>query len=774
MRFENLYSVLPLLLLFLNCKGCMEEERDALLQIRSSTNNPEGTAFSNWYGEDCCHWEGVECDVSNSYVIKIIFHYRMKEQSSTEKWHPNATLFAQFKGLQELHLPGNQIEEFIAPNALHELKYLQKVDLRDNLLADGSHLCWGNMPSLHFLDLSRNKFHGDIPKCLCDSQSLRELQLSNNQLQGNIDACFSNITTLRYLDLSSNLFNGTFPSSLFHNLPNIESFIISRNKFNDAISLAIFANLSKLKHLDISFNADLEIETESPVWSPSFNLNQLKLAACNLNKQTGKRIPSFISTQYHLQYLDLSYNSLVGSIPLSLLFNVSSELRIRGNNLSGSFPRSQGNMSSQLAVLDVSENLLYGSLPAAINSILPELRHLNASRNNFVGSLPESFGAMKQLQILDLSQNDFEGKIPHSMKSNITSFQYLRLSGNNLQGEALPRNSSWCNLRWLFLERNHFTGLSLDGLSKCSSLLMLSIHSNAFSGELSRNFPVFPQLRLLILRENHFEGRIPLQVCQMKHLNVLDLSQNDLSGDVPTCLDNITSWTEESVSNHFDSHSWFASVDLFFDNRFSVLYYDLFPLVPSMDVSSNKLTGAVSLQISKLKAILWLNMSNNLLTGPIPTLANLSYLESLDLSNNKFFGALPPHLDDNPFLVIFNVSFNNLSGPIPSATQFSTFDNSSYLGNPNLCGKPLKKKCFRELVGSPSVKRSPSVKGSPSNLCSVRSISREPDKGAIETVDSPSGNLLRTVKCQDMAKECIEEGLAPLLPYAATSVPNLL
>ncbi|CAK7324978.1 unnamed protein product [Dovyalis caffra] len=568
MIVENLYLVLPLLLLFLNCNGCMEEEREALLQIKSSINNPEGTAFSNWYGEDCCQWEGVECDVSTSLVIKILFQHRRREQSSTGKWYPNATLFAQFKGLQELHLPGNQIEGFIAPKdlflthtstqnnsaALHELKYLRKVDLRDNLIADGSHLCWGNMPSLHFLDISRNKFHGDIPKCLCDSQSLRELQLSNNQLQGNIDACFSNITTLRYLDLSSNLFNGTFPSSLFHNLPNIESFIISRNKFNDAISLAIFANLSKLTHLDISFNADLVIETESPAWSPSFNLNQLKLAACNLNKQTGKRIPSFISTQYHLQYLDLSYNSLVGSIPFSLLFNVSSELWIRGNNLSGSFPKSQGNMSSQLAVLDISENLLYGSLPADINSIFLELCHLNASGNNFDGSLPESFGAMKQLQILDLSYNDFEGKIPHSMKSNITSFQYLKLSGNNLQGEALPRNSSWCDLRWLFLDSNHFSGLSLDSLSKCSSLLMLSVHSNALSGELSRNFPVVPQLRVLILGENHFKGRIPLQLCQLKHLQVLDLSQNDLSGDIPTCLDNNTSWTEGSISEDVEAH----------------------------------------------------------------------------------------------------------------------------------------------------------------------------------------------------------------------------
>ncbi|TYI33582.1 hypothetical protein ES332_A04G144500v1 [Gossypium tomentosum] len=99
------------------CHGCMDEERDALLQIKDSINSPEGTAFSSWYGEDCCQWEGVQCNASTTRVSSIFFYYR--RDSLLENWYPNATLFAQFKDLEILHLPGNQIAGFTSPDGNH-------------------------------------------------------------------------------------------------------------------------------------------------------------------------------------------------------------------------------------------------------------------------------------------------------------------------------------------------------------------------------------------------------------------------------------------------------------------------------------------------------------------------------------------------------------------------------------------------------------------------------------------------------------------------------
>lgn len=83
------------------------------------------------------------------------------------------------------------------------------------------------------------------------------------------------------------------------------------------------------------------------------------------------------------------------------------------------------------------------------------------------------------------------------------------------------------------------------------------------------------------------------------------------------------------------------------------------------------------------------------MTGPIPSsLGNLTSLESLDLCANQLTGEIPWQLTWLTFLSVFNLSYNHLVGPIPVQGQLLTFDNSSYIGNSELCGLPLTKKCI--------------------------------------------------------------------------------
>jgi len=74
-------------------------------------------------------------------------------------------------------------------------------------------------------------------------------------------------------------------------------------------------------------------------------------------------------------------------------------------------------------------------------------------------------------------------------------------------------------------------------------------------------------------------------------------------------------------------------------------------------------------------------------------LGNIEVLESLDLSQNKLTGRIPQQLTQLNFLALLNVSYNLLSGPIPKGGQFNTFLNTSYLENSGLCGSPLSKEC---------------------------------------------------------------------------------
>ncbi|PON85685.1 LRR domain containing protein [Trema orientale] len=89
----------------------------------------------------------------------------------------------------------------------------------------------------------------------------------------------------------------------------------------------------------------------------------------------------------------------------------------------------------------------------------------------------------------------------------------------------------------------------------------------------------------------------------------------------------------------------------------------------------------------------------------------LTVYTSLDLSNNHFHGETPSTIGDLQSLVVVNLSSNSFEGlipsslqklrPIPVGGQFSTFPNSSFEGNVELCGVPLSKKCEISEIATP-------------------------------------------------------------------------
>jgi len=79
-----------------------------------------------------------------------------------------------------------------------------------------------------------------------------------------------------------------------------------------------------------------------------------------------------------------------------------------------------------------------------------------------------------------------------------------------------------------------------------------------------------------------------------------------------------------------------------------------------LDVSHNKLTGALPSQINQLKKLQVLDASDNQMTGVPAEIGQLSNLIELDLSNNQLTG-LPYELGNLKNLKILNLSGNQTS-----------------------------------------------------------------------------------------------------------------
>ncbi|GAU28348.1 hypothetical protein TSUD_256760 [Trifolium subterraneum] len=64
------------------------------------------------------------------------------------------------------------------------------------------------------IDLSQNKFEGEIPNFIGELQALKGLNLSHNRLAGHIPQSIGNLSSMESLDLSSNILTGVIPSEL--------------------------------------------------------------------------------------------------------------------------------------------------------------------------------------------------------------------------------------------------------------------------------------------------------------------------------------------------------------------------------------------------------------------------------------------------------------------------------------------------------------------------------------------------------------------------------
>ncbi|GLJ42056.1 hypothetical protein SUGI_0870840 [Cryptomeria japonica] len=440
--------------------------------------------------------------------------------------------------LQSLDLSDTRIEGVI-PSAIGNMSSLKDLVLSDTRIEGQIPSAIGNVSSLKSLYLSNISIEGEFPVSILNLSKLVALDLSYNMLTGVIPASLDSLSSLVSLELYANELNGTIPSTI-SNLVNLRRISLHSNSLSGLISLSVFDNLTRLNELYLSYN-QLTVNIDS-TWIPQFKLSDLALGSCNLD-----RIPSFLVTQYGLEYLDLSANSIQTNIP-SWIWNLPSlySLNLSCNQLTGSLPSRQ-TLPKYFEILDLHNNSLEGSLHLPLaGAYLVDL-----SMNQFNGSILVP-------SVLDLSKNTLSSVIPPHLTRICSSLSVLDLAENHLEGKLPAEWGNITNMHTLKLNGNHLRGVIPSSISEGRSLQVLDLGNNDLEGTLPQWIGKLSQLHVLVLRSNHFHGRIPRQVIGLPNLQILDLSGNHLSGAIPSNLTNLLAIVNASQnnSNHLEDVSY--------------------------------------------------------------------------------------------------------------------------------------------------------------------------------------------------------------------------
>ncbi|CAL5070383.1 unnamed protein product [Urochloa decumbens] len=628
--------------------ACFTEERIALLQISvsllgtSTTGASAGRTPPTWLAtDDCCSWERVACSNDTRRVTRLhlsVLNGDLPEDSVC-RGKLNSTAFSAFPELQFLDFSMNYAFFILGSDGLAGLSKLRHLDLSYNCFMNASYTeSLGRLVSLEVLHLEFTAMVGTLPASVFKNlRVLQELDLSNNQLTGNLPASLFTLPRIEHLNVSQNLFEGIPWSSMSNISSSFRTLDISMNKLSGNFSFHWLRNLTNLEKINLSGNVQLAIGVNFPGWTPPFQLKELLLSDCGIDKSIFAE-PHFLRTQNCLEVLDLSNNSLSGSFP-SWLFAPHSTLlylNIGNNLLSGSLDQIISAQTNLLAI-SLSLNRISGHLPANISSIFPNATLLDFSGNTIAGEIPSGLCNISSMEYLDLSNNNLSGELPSCLFADHPILKTLKVSNNKLGGPVLGGKNN-LSIRWeIYLDGNNFEGelpRYLTGNFEYTGTM--DFHGNKLSGKLDVSLWILPNLWTLNLASNSLTGEIDASICSLTGIKLLDISNNNISGSLPNCNNPLEllflNMSGNLLSGDIAPHGFFSNAT-----------------VTALDLSYNQFTGNID-WIQTLGTVRYISLGSNKFNGQIsPNLCVLQYLRVIDLSDNQLSGPLPPCIGDLSF-----------------------------------------------------------------------------------------------------------------------------
>lgn len=671
-----LLIILPSCFVITSHGSCNQLDQDSLLSFSRNLSSPSPLNWS--FSVDCCIWEGVACDISGRV---------------TSVWLPSRGLIGSISPaitnlshLSQLSLSGNSLSGPLPDGIFMSLNQLKIIDLSFNRLS-------GTLPpsdklpaSIKSVNLSSNHFDGTVEfSFLQPAANLVSFNISNNSFSGSIPSFICNFSvSINSLDFSDNGFIGSIPEDL-GNCSSLVSFRAGFNSLSGTLPDGIY-RMSTLQELFLPSN-----KLYGTISDDIVNLKNLRIMALYANAFTGL-IPSEIGRLLNLEQLHLHINKLEGSLPQSLMNCTRLRtLILRVNNFTGDLSLLDFSNLTQLVTIDLGNNNFIGRIPTSLFAC-KSLNAIRLATNKFTGEIPPDIVALQSLSFLSISNNSFTNILGAIKVLKACRNLSTLIMAKNFYNESFPGNDS-------LIANDEFQNIRILGFGGCN-----------FTGQVPSWLAKLGKLEVLDLSENNFTGPVPSWLRNMPRLFWLDMSQNFLSGNFPIQLTELQTLSTQNGTKQVGQSYLELPVFIEPDNVSRLQYNQVSSLPPAIYLSKNNLSGEIPASIGQLKFIHDLDLSHNNFSGGIPhTISDLINLEELDFSSNHFSGEIPASLGNLHFLSSFSVAHNNLQGPIPTGGQFDTFPETSFEGNPRLCGPIIKRSCSNqsERINPSATRRSP-------------------------------------------------------------------
>ena len=258
----------------------------------------------------------------------------------------------------------------------------------------------------------------------------------------------------------------------------------------------------------------------------------------------------------------------------------------------------------------------------------------------------------KRVTRIQIGRQNLQGTLPSNLR-NLAQLERLELQYNNISG-PLPSLNGLSSLQVILLSDNKFISVPSDFFTGLSSLQSVEIDNNPFSNwVIPESIKNASALQNFSANSANISGSIPgfFGPDSFPGLTILRLAFNDLEGELPASF---------SGSQ-----------------------------VQSLWLNGQKLSGGIDvIQNMTLLREVWLH--SNGFSGPLPDFSGLKDLESLSLRDNSFTGLVPESLVNLESLKFVNLSNNLLQGPMPVFKSSVSVDmvkdsNRFCLPTPDLC-----------------------------------------------------------------------------------------